>query len=335
VARELEAGSHGRLSELAPRELAAVLIQGVRRAETRPGDRAFELDPVPNYFFQRDPLVVIGDRAIASAMATRARRREALLSRAIFRHHPKLEGHEGLFSIGSDPAGPGFPVGGDPPTLEGGDVVIADHQTLLIGISERTNRRGAERLAEYLRVEKTGFRHLFLVDLPSRRAYMHLDTVFTMIDRETCLAYLPVIEPGRDLTGRVYYVDLAAGELSFVVRPSLLESLKVVGIDLDVVPCGGADDVLFQEREQWTDGANAFTIAPGVIVLYRRNRRTVETLASRGWRVVGERDVISGTEPVLGEGKTVIVVEGDELSRARGGPRCMTMPLERESLSTG
>ena len=98
-------------------------------------------------------------------------------------------------------------------------------------------------------------------------------------------------------------------------------------------PCGGAGDVLFQEREQWTDGANAFAIEPGVIVLYRRNRRTVDELARRGWRVVSEEDVIAGREEVVGQGRTVVRIEGDELSRARGGPRCMTMPLEREPIS--
>ena len=108
-----------------------------------------------------------------------------------------------------------------------------------------------------------------MVDLPARRSYMHLDTVFTLIDEGTCLAYPPVIEPGHQLTGRAFYVDLRAEEFSLLLRPSLLEALEALGMSSDVVPCGGAGDVLFQEREQWTDGANAFAIEPGVIVLYR------------------------------------------------------------------
>jgi arginine deiminase len=160
---------------------------------------------------------------------------------------------------------------------------------------------------------------------------MHLDTVFTFIDRDLCLAYLPVIEPGRAQSAHVYHVDLDAEHLTFRLAPSLLEALAEVGIEPDVVPCGGAEDRIVQEREQWTDGANAFAIAPGVIVLYRRNRRTVEELASRGWRVLDAEQVAAGA-PVVDHGPTVITLWANELSRARGGPRCMTMPLERAPL---
>lgn len=331
LARHDELPAKG-LDDLSPKQLAAALISGLRKPEgyETTDSLLFDLAPVPNYFFQRDPQSVVGRRVIACSMATKARRREALLAHAIFRHHGELSGHEGLFSVESDPVHPDFPTGGDLPTLEGGDVIVANRETLLVGISERTNRRGAERLAEYLRVENTGFRHLILVDLPSQRSYMHLDTVFTFIDRGICLAYLPVIDKGGRLSSQAFYVDLSADHLSFSLRPSLLDALSDLGVELEVIPCGGGDDVLFQEREQWTDGANAFAIAPGVIVLYRRNRRTVVELASRGWRVLHEKDVIAGKASVLGEGKTVVTVEGDELSRARGGPRCMTMPLERD-----
>ncbi len=329
---ELPASARRGLEELEGAELARALVAGVRK---RDGYRnvdslLFDLAPLPNYFFQRDPQSVLGDWVMISSMATAARRREAFLAGAIFTHHPALAGHRGLFPIAENPPGSGFLASGQPPTIEGGDVIIASREVLLVGISERTNRRGAERLAEYLRITDTTFRHLVMVDLPARRSYMHLDTVFTFIDEGTCLAYPPVIEPGHQLTGRAYYVDLDARELSFVLRPSLIEALDRLGISLDVVPCGGAGDVLFQEREQWTDGANAFAIGPGVIILYRRNRRTVDELARRGWRVIGEEEVISGRQAVLGQGRTVVTVEGDELSRARGGPRCMTMPIERD-----
>jgi arginine deiminase len=332
-------GRHGELPRqgreslegLEPEELAAILVSGLRRADGyhNVDSLLFDLAPIPNYFFQRDPQSVLGDRVMISSMATGARRREALLAKAIFSHHPELSDHAGLLPIGNEMAA-GFLSGGEPPTIEGGDVVIASREILLVGISQRTNRRGAERLAEHLRLNETSFRHLIMVDLPARRSYMHLDTVFTLIDEGTCLAYPPVIEPGHQLTGRAFYVDLASREFSLMLRPSLLEALDQLGMPLEVVPCGGAGDVLFQEREQWTDGANAFAIEPGVIVLYRRNRRTVDELSNRGWRVISEVDVVAGRELVVGHGRTVVTVEGDELSRARGGPRCMTMPLERE-----
>lgn len=330
---ELPSQGRAALDGLAAAELAMALVAGLRREDGYHDvdSLLYDLAPIPNYFFQRDPQSVLGDRVMISSMATRARRREALLAHAVFGHHPDLNGHRGLFPIADEVPGSGFLSGGERPTIEGGDVLVASGEILLVGISERTNRRGAERLAEYLRIHDTEFRHLVMVDLPSRRSYMHLDTVFTFIDEGMCLAYPPVIEPGHQLTGRAFYVDLEAEELTFALRPSLLETLDQLGMPIDVVPCGGAEDVLFQEREQWTDGANAFAIEPGVIVLYQRNRRTVEELDKRGWRVVREEEVVSGREAVIGHGRTVVTIEGDELSRARGGPRCMTMPVERDS----
>ena len=120
--------------------------------------------------------------------------------------------------------------------------------------------------------------------------------------------------------------------MSFSRRKSLQSALSDVGIDIEIIPCGGRADVLDQEREQWTDGANAFAVAPGVILLYRRNRRTVDALNAAGYRVVEEEEVTFGSEELLGKGKTVVTVIGHELSRARGGPRCMTMPLNRDPL---
>jgi arginine deiminase len=293
-----------RLADLEPQQLAEALVGGVR---AKPGagttkSALFHLAPIPNYFFQRDPQAVIGDRVIVSSMATAAREREPKIARILFEHHPALQGHAGLLSIGDGVAGatehdPDFAH----PTLEGGDVIVASADTMLVGISERTNRRGMEVLAEQLRAHSTPFRNLFFVELPSRRSYMHLDTVFTFIDERTCLGFLP-----------------------------LLEALAEIDLEVEVVPCGGSEDIIDQEREQWTDGANAFALAPGVILLYRRNRHTLQELQNRGWRVVKEVEVLDGREELLGQGRTVVTFLGNELSRARGGPRCMTMPLERE-----
>jgi arginine deiminase len=324
-----------RLSGLPPRQLASALIEGIPAPAGAPTAAAargfFDLNPVPNYFFQRDPQVVLGNRIVISSMATDAREREPLLARTLFGAHPALAAYAALFEIEVPPSGapqhnPNFPY----PTLEGGDLLVVSSEVVLAGISERTNRRGVEVLAEYLRLEETSFRHLIVVELPPKRSYMHLDTVFTLIDRNLCLAYLPVVEPGGPESAHVYSVDLYARELTFTVRPSLLRSLSELGLELEVVPCGGAADAIDQQREQWTDGANAFSIAPGVVMLYSRNRKTIGELGRRGFRVLAEEDVVAGREQVMGGGRTVVTLLSNELSRARGGPRCMTMPLERD-----
>lgn len=337
---EVAPGTVERLADLSALELAEALVCGLRaEAEAHgspPYEHFFDLDPLPNYFFQRDPQAVLGETVMISSMATEARAREPLLSRLVFGHHPDYARRTALIDVdrphhtahGERPAPRVFPY----PDLEGGDVLVASPEVLLVGLSERTNRRGVEALAEYLRSHETSFRHLIQVELPARRACMHLDTVFTLIDHETCLAYLPVIQPGHAESAHVYYVDLTARELAFVVRPSLLDALARLGLRLDVVPCGGAQDPVEQQREQWTDGANAFAVAPGVILSYQRNRRTVDELDRRGWRVVSDLDVVERGEPVLGHGRTVVTVGGNELSRARGGPRCMTAPLVRDDL---
>jgi arginine deiminase len=324
------------LSGLTPARLAAKLIEGIRL----PPDAAdagrrqfFALNPVPNYFFQRDPQVVLGNRLVVSSMANDAREREPLLARTIFAHHPALAEVAATFEIDVPPSGapqhdPGFPY----PTLEGGDVVVVSPEIVMVGLSERTNRRGVETLAEYLRLEETSFRHMVVVELPHRRSYMHLDTVFTVIDRGLCLAHLPVVEPGGPESAHVYSVDLYARELTFTLRPGLLRTLAELGVKLDVVPCGGAVEAIDQQREQWTDGANAFALAPGVILLYQRNRKTIAELERHGFRVLPGEEAAAGRHDLITGGPAVVTLWSNELSRARGGPRCMTMPLERDRL---
>ncbi len=322
------------LAELAPDRLAATLIEGIRLPpqEADAGRRQFfALNPVPNYFFQRDPQVVVGNRLVVASMANDAREREPLLARTLFAHHPALADLAATFEIDVPPSGapqhdPSFPY----PTLEGGDVIVVGPEIVMVGLSERTNRRGVETLAEYLRLEETSFRHMIVVELPHRRSYMHLDTVFTLIDRGLCLAHLPVVEPGGPESAHVYLVDLYARELTFTLRAGLLRTLGGLGVELDVVPCGGALEAIDQQREQWTDGANAFAVGPGVLLLYQRNRKTIAELARRGFRVLPGEEVAAGRHDLVGSGPAVVTLWSNELSRARGGPRCMTMPLERE-----
>ncbi len=313
-------------------ELVSTLIEGVRKEEGGFGGRLiFDLVPIPNYFFQRDPQSVIGDSVLITSMATEARARENLLASTIFQHHQHFADVGAVIEI--EPTG--FPdvSRDDIPTrdIEGGDVMVLREDLLAIGLSQRTNRRGIEALVRALWRLETSFKHLLVVELPSRRSYMHLDTVFTQVDVNACVAFPPVVEAGGPEAAEVSYLDLTTGDLVYRRKPSLIDALAELGIELELIPCGGPDP-LDQEREQWTDGANAFAVAPGVVFVYRRNRETTAEFARRGWRVLTEEQVLDDGEEMLDNGPTVITVRGHELSRARGGPHCMTMALRREPL---
>ena len=329
----LAGSARRRLGECSPPELAAVMVAGLRSLDEKEERqrRFFALPPVPNYFFQRDPQFVLGDRAVIASMASEAREREPMLARLIFQHHPDLAG-EGPPALLDRPVfgGPDHDPEAMLPTVEGGDVLVPGPNVVLVGRSERTNRRGIEALAEVLKGEQSAFEYLVVVELPRQRSFMHLDTVFTFVDRGECLAHEPVMLPGRAQSAHASVVDLNAERLAFRLCDSVAEALDEVGIETEIIPCGGSDRIN-QEREQWTDGANAFAIEPGVILLYERNHETAEELERRGWRLLTEEDVLAGV-PVVGRGKTAVTFLGPELSRARGGPRCMTMPLERDDL---
>ena len=324
-----------RLRDLPVERLASVLVTGIEKpaaSEARSSSELYWLPPAANYLFQRDPLVVVGDRAIRCSMATAARAREPLLSGYIFQYHPRFARPGGAFWFQEFSAefNPPTSYARMRPTLEGGDILVLRPDLLAIGYSERTEKTTIERLAESLKAQRSPVKRLFVVAIPPERSTMHLDTVFTAISREECLVYAPMILAGGEEEADVYQCDLTRKEINWRSENDLLTALKAQGLDLAPVRCGG-DDPIAERREQWTDGANAFALAPGIILLYDRNVRTAEELGRAGYRIVDEADLLMGREELdVSEGKCVVRLAAHELSRARGGPRCMAMPLVRE-----
>jgi arginine deiminase len=329
---ETPPGLRSALPETAEQAVAMV-VGGALAAAERQGIETsdlFELPPLPNWCFQRDPQVVLGDGVVFSAMATAARWREGVLARCIFRYHPEFTN---------------IPVVLDPlrmeqdsalawslyrPCLEGGDVLVVSPQIVAVGLSERTNSAGIDALARGLSKLEDGPRWLEVVHLPRRRAYMHLDTVFTQVDHAAALVFSPVMCGNGPQLAETFEIDLRSAELTPTPRGCLLEALARRGVDLAPISCGGEDPVA-QLREQWTDGANAFALAPGVVVLYDRNVATAEELARSGFRVVSAEDVLLGREEVhTGEERLCLLLASHEISRARGGPHCLTHPLVRD-----
>ncbi len=326
-----------RLRDLTAEQLASALVAGIERPAADVAiapSELYWLPPIPNYFFQRDPLVVLGDRAIRGSMATAARLREPLLSGYVIRYHPRFAGGGGerfWFQEFSTDYGRPSSYARMRPTLEGGDILVLREDLLVMGYSERTKKTTIERLAETLRQKGSPVRRIFVVALPPARSFMHLDTVFTMISNDECLIYAPMILPDGAEEADVYRCDLTSRPAAWTSENDLLSALRSEGLDLKPVRCGGTDPIA-ERREQWTDGANAFALAPGVVLIYDRNERTAEELARTGYEVVDEADLLLGrTELDLRRSRKYAVrLAAHELSRARGGPRCMAMPLERE-----
>ena len=213
------------LREQPPASVAEALIGGITLKNDRVGNPVFALPPTPNTFFMRDPQVVIGDGVTISSMATGARAREPLISRIVFNHHKAFRDRDLFWQDQLEQPWPKTAAAAKRrPTLEGGDVLVARRDLLLVGLSERTNRAGIERLAASLKESKSGVKTVIVVELPKQRSFMHLDTVFTITSPSECLVYPPVILPGGVDEASVFAIDLTKRQLGYTEQKNLLHA---------------------------------------------------------------------------------------------------------------
>ncbi|WP_103027554.1 arginine deiminase family protein [Salinibacter altiplanensis] len=307
------------LKRFSPEELRQFALTGQ-------SDLAIRAQPVPNLMFTRDLAAVVHDHIILSHAATVARTRESIIINVILHHHPRFAPHSD--KVIELPPGV---------TFEGGDLLVASPDTVLIGHSERTSLGAIMAIAHEL-FEHTAVEHVLAVDLPKRRATMHLDTVFTFASPEEIIAFPPLLETHGFGYAMHFTAADETGRFVTDMRRNLRDVLgELLDRDLTFIPCGGTER-LHQEREQWTDGANVFAAAPGAILGYERNGRTFERLREHGYRIVSAESFLSYFESGEfhpGREKVAIQLGGTELSRGRGGPRCMTLPILRHTAPSG
>ncbi len=311
---------------LSARELAHAVLTGIlapqRSLAHFSNAHSFISNPLPNAYFMRDSLAIIGSRVVSAAFTFDVRMAEAYITRFIFKHHPAFQ-NDGLLIDG--PKERNRLV-----TIEGGDIHVLAPNLFAIGISERTSAfavdRLARRIAEITEVPAT----ILAVDLPKERATIHLDMVFTMIDRDAALAYKPVLFGSSRAS--VYRLEISAHrEIQYREEDSLFAALQRVGIDLEPIFCGGGHPV-YQEREQWLSGANSFAFAPGKILMYSCNVHTLDALSEKGFSVVPAQEFLEGRALTESFKKLAVAFDGIELARGGGGARCMTLPVGRLSL---
>jgi arginine deiminase len=314
------------LMALPAEELASLVIEGIPSPKNSLAQlldpNSFISRPLPNTYFMRDSAAVVGDCLISAATAFDVRMVEALITRFIFTHHAEYMVKTIIFD---GPSERNRYV-----TAEGGDIQVLAPDVLAIGISERTTAFAVERIAQNAARISQRPVTVFAVELPRQRATIHLDMVFTMVDKDAALIYGPVIQgPNRC---RVFKIEVEkGGKLHYQEEDSLLQGLSRCGIDLEPVLCGQGHPI-YQEREQWLSGANSFAFAPGKILTYSCNTHTTNALADAGFAIRPAEAFISGKDIPDNYARLAVTFDGIELARGGGGARCMTLPVERDSL---
>ena len=284
-------------------------------------DDAIKLE-VLNRIEKIEPFI---DEVLIGRMANAVRDREAIIMQSIFDFTPEFNTKTLSLNTDSDPL--------RKLTIEGGDVQIARDDILVIGNGMRTSTRAIDALMyNFINRNEDKVQHILVQELPhSPESFIHLDMVFTFLDKDKCMVYEPLImSPGNYQT---VHIKIQHGKLISIRREkTLLHALKKLGMDLEPVYCGGEDETWNMEREQWHSGANFFCVAPGKVLGYARNNYTVEAMNNAGFEIIRANDVISNKVDLSKYEKYMITIEGSELPRGGGGARCMTMPINRDAV---
>lgn len=314
------------LLEQSSEQLAKMLIEGVPMQKNSLTNylskNYFELEPLHNFFFTRDASSAVNDSVLINKMANPVRMRESIIMEAIFDYHPNF--------IARSLNPQNSRSYNDKITTEGGDVLVARKDVLLIGTGVRTSSQGIDYIAG--KVESREYpRHIIVQELPkSPESFIHLDMVFTLLDKDKCMVYEPLIMKTTRFATLHLVVD--NGKITSINEvANIPKALENIGMPAETVLCGG-ENQHNQEREQWHSGANFFAFAPGKIIGYERNSHTIEALNKKGFSVLKAKDVISGKEKIEDHKKVVVTIHGSELARGGGGARCMTMPIRRKKV---